>query len=129
MIDRIEMIQVRLKCDDGDRGSLEVKSTFDRTERMEHRTDETVSFTDRDLVIIKNRRESPCEILLETVRLRPGTRLVCRPSRASAFTLTHRQASEIAYSRKIRLGGGESLVMQSSSWHPSAARSHYHGTV
>lgn len=129
MSERIALLQVRLVCKEADRGSLHVKSTFDKTEKLEHRTDEAISFTDDDLVIIKNCRESPCRIELETVRMPDASRIVCRPSRSSAFTLTSKVASEIRCKRAIALGGGESLVMQSESWKPSAKRGNYHGAV
>lgn len=129
MSERISLLQVRLVCKEADRGSLHVKSTFDRTEKLEHRTDESISFTDDDLVIIKNCRESKCEIKLETIRLNDASRIVCRPSRQSSFVLTSRVASEIRCSRKIALGGGESLVMSSSQWKSSLKRGNYSGPV
>jgi hypothetical protein len=127
--ERIELIQMRLVAKDGDRGSLHVKSTFDKTEKMEHRTDESISFTDDDLVIIKNCRESPCEITLETIRLPLPHRIVCRPSRSSAFTLVHKDVSEVRSAHTFRLGGGESLVCQSSQWKPNRLRGSYSGPM
>ena len=129
MSERVELIQMRLKCKDGDRGSLHVKSTFDATEKMEHRTDESISFTDDDLVIIKNCRESPCEITLETIRLPLSSRIVCRPSRAGTFTLVHKDVSEVRFSRTLALGGGESIVCQSSQWKANRLRGAYSGPM
>lgn len=129
MSGHVALIQVRLVCKEADRGSLHVKSTFDATEKMEHRTDESISFTDDDLVIIKNCRESACVIGLETIRLSDGSRIVCRPSRQGSFVLTSRVASEVRCARKIALGGGESLVMSSSQWKPSLKRGNYSGPV
>lgn len=129
MSDLVSLIQVRLVCKEADRGSLHVKSTFDKTERLEHRTDEAISFTDDDLVIIKNCREAPCKIELETVRLPDAGRIVCRPTRSSAFTLASPVASEIRSKHSLSLGGGESLVMQSSRWKPSARRGSYSGPM
>lgn len=130
MSDRIiSLLQVRLICKEGDRGSLHVKSTFDATEKMEHRTDESISFTDDDLVVIKNCREAPCTIGLESIRLPDAGRIICRPSRQGSFTLTSKVASEIRCKRVVKLGGGESLVMQSSQWKPSLKRGSYSGPV
>lgn len=126
---RIALNQVRLRCTDADRGSLEVKSTFDRTERMEHRTDEAISFTDDDLVIIKNRRESPCTITLETIRVPNSAGIVCRPSRQGSFQLRSREDSEIATKRTVTLGGGEALTISSSVWRPRQRGGTYTGAV
>ncbi len=127
--DRVALLQVRLRCDEGDRGSLEIKSTFDKSERMEHRTDEAISFTHDDLVIIRNRRESPCRIALESIALGSGESLYCRPSRQGAFRLLARECSSVHSTRSIRLGGGESLVIQSSRWRPNLSRGSYSGPV
>lgn len=126
---RVELIQMRLVCKDADRGSLHVKSSFDKTEKMEHRTDESISFTDDDLVIIKNCRESPCEITLEVIRLPLASRLICSPSRQSAFTLVHRDVSEIRYRKTIRLGGGESLPCRTTQWKSNRLRGSYAGPM
>lgn len=128
-LEQVSLIQVRLVCKEGDRGSLHVKSTFDTTEKMEHRTDESISFTDDDLVIIKNCRESKCEIALETIRLPDAGRIVCRPSRQGSFVLTSKVVSEVRYQRKVCLGGGESIVMQSSRWRASTKRGAYSGPM
>ena len=126
---RVELLQMRLLCKEGDRGSLHVKSTFDKTERMEHRTDESISFTDDDLVVIKNCRESPCEITLEAIRMPDAGRILCSPSRQSAFMLTSKVASEIRYTRTLKVGGGESVVCRSAQWVTNRKRGNFHGTL
>ena len=120
----VELNQIRLVCNDADRGSLHVKSTFDNTQKMEHRTDESISFPDDHIVIIKNMRESKCIIRLESIRLGEGKYFIIRPSRQPVKKLFTKRESEIRSSIAIALGGGESIVIQSSAW-----RSPQHGGV
>lgn len=114
----VELNQIRLVCNDADRGSLHVKSTFEKTERMEHRTDESISFPDDHIVIIKNMRESKCVIRLESIRLGEGKYFIVRPSRQPVKKILSKRMSEIGTSCALALGGGESVVIFSSAWTP-----------
>ncbi len=116
MNERITLNQIRLVCNEADRHSLHVKSSFDRTEKMEHRTDESISFPDDHIVVIKNCRESKCVIRLETIRLPSGKRFIVRPSRQHTRTLWSKADSEVNAKTAIALGGGESIAITSSAF-------------
>lgn len=108
--------RVRLTCTEGDRGSLHVKSNVDSTYKMEHQTDDDISFTDEDVVVIQNKRESPCTLTLEAIRMPDGRRAVLRPSRQPHITLTDPEVSHIRHQHTLTLGGGESCVLTSSEF-------------
>lgn len=108
--------RVRLTCKEGDRGSIHVKSNVDSTYKMEHRTDDDICYTDEDIVIIQNKRESTCEITISVIRAPDGRRAVLRPSRQSHITLTDPEVSNIRYTKTLSLGGGESCVLTSSEF-------------
>jgi hypothetical protein len=127
--ERVELNQLRLVCREGDRGSLHVKSTLDSTYKLDERTDESISFTDNDLVVIKNVRESKCRVGFETIRLPRAARMVLRPSRQAALTLTSREDSEIRCKAVIELGGGESITISTSNFIARTGASSYKGTV
>ena len=114
----VELNQIRFVCNDADRGSLKVLSSFDKSEVMEHRTDESISFPDDHIVVVKNRRESTCVIRLETIRLSSGKRFILAPSRQCTKQLLSKHDSEVNTSIAIALGGGESVTIRSSAWRP-----------
>lgn len=108
--------RIRLKCTEGDRGSIHVKSNINSTYQMEHRTDEDICFTDQDVVAIQNKRDSPCRITLEAIQLPDGRRALLRPSRQAHLSLTDPKVSSIRNRVEIRLGGGETCVLTSSEF-------------
>lgn len=110
--------QIRFVCNDSDRKGIHIKSTLDNTYKLDGRTDESISWTDGDLIVIKNCMEQPCEILLESIRLPEGRRAVFRPSRQSAFTLVDKEVSETRSEKEFKLGPGESCTLTSSAWLP-----------
>jgi len=110
--------QIRFVCNDSDRKGLHIKSTLDATYRLEGKTDESISWSDNDLIVIKNVLERPCEILLESIRLMEGRRAILRPSRQGAFTLVDKQLSSVRNERELTLGPGESCTLTSSAWLP-----------
>jgi hypothetical protein len=108
--------RVRLTCIEGDRGSIQVKSTLDSTYKMEHRTDDDICFTDDDMVVIQNKRESRCNLTLAVIRAPDGRRVVLRPSRQSHIVLVDPEVSTVRHQHTLQLGGGESCVMTSSEF-------------
>lgn len=114
------LCQIRLICKEGDRGSLHVKSNLDSTYQLDHRTDEAISFTDQDLVAIQNKRESPCQITLQSVRLPDGRFAILRPGRQPHQKLFSREDSISRSELKLTLGGGETLMLHTSLWAPRA---------
>lgn len=129
MNDRIALNQIRLVCNEADRGSLHVKSSFDATQKMEHRTDEAISFPDDHLVVIKNAREHACMIRLESVRLESGKRFIVKPSRQATRSLWSKQDSEVRTTLALVLGGGESVVIHSSAFQTGKGLGHNIGGV
>jgi hypothetical protein len=127
--ERIELNQIRLVCREGDRGSLHVKSTLDSTYKLDERTDEAISFTDSDLVVIKNVRESKCRVGFETIRLPRAARMILRPSRQPTLTLMRREDSELRCAAVIELGGGESVTISTSNFIARTGASNFKGTV
>ena len=107
--------RIRLTCREGDRASLHVKSNLDSTYKMEHRTDEDISFTDEDVVAIQNKRESDCTVTLEAIRAPDGRRLL-RPSRQAHISLTDPEVSKVRSTYTLTLGGGETCVLTSSEF-------------
>lgn len=116
MNDRIELNQIRLVCNASDRGAIKVLSSFDKSEVMEHKTDESISFPDDHIVVIKNRRESACVVRLETIRLGSGKRFILQTSRQATRTLKSKHDSEIGTTVAIALGGGEALTIRTNLW-------------
>jgi hypothetical protein len=114
----IELNQIRFVCNDGDRKGIHVKSSLEHTYKLDGRTDESISFTDEDLVVIKNCLERPCELLLEAVRLPAGRQAIFKPSRQPTFKLVSPQLSSVRCERELTLGAGESCVLRSSAWSP-----------
>lgn len=115
---RVVLNQLRLICDDSDRRGLHVKSNIDRTEKLDGKTDESLSFTDGDLVILQNKLERPCTLILESIRLPEGRRAVLKPSRQRHQTLCGKEVSEVRSITELVLGAGESCVIHSSEWMP-----------
>lgn len=115
---RVELNQVRFVCNDGDRKGIHVKSTLDNTYKLDSNTDESISFTDADLIVIKNVMDRPVEILLESIRLPQGRRAVFKPSRQATFTLSDKQVSATRAERELTLSAGESCTLHSSAWLP-----------
>lgn len=111
-----ELLAVRLKCADGDKGSLSVASTIDITFRMDTRTDELMRFTSHDVVVVKNRREDPCKV--EFVGDTIPSRVVLRPSRQAQSAYTLRQGETLEFI----MGGGESITLTSDAWMPQTGR-------
>lgn len=110
--------RVRLICNEGDKGSLHVKSNLDSTYKLDHRTDEDICFTDEDVVAIQNKRESPCTIIIEAIRLPDGRRAMLRPSRQPHISLVDPELSEIRNHCTLTLGGGETCMLTSSQFTP-----------
>lgn len=110
--------QIRLVCNDSDRKGLHVKSTLDNTYKLDGHTDESISFADDDLIVLKNCLERPCELLLESIRLPEGRRAIFRPSRQQSFALTDKAVSITRSERELTLGPGESCSLHSSCWLP-----------
>lgn len=110
--------QLRLLCDGSDRAGLHVKSNIDRTEKLDGKTDESLSFTDQDLVILQNKLERECSVILEAIQLPDGRRAVLKPSRQKHQTLCDRKVSEMRSIVELTLGAGESCVIHSSEWTP-----------
>lgn len=114
----IALNQLRLICDGSDRAGLHVKSNIDRTEKLDGKTDESLSFTDGDLVILQNKLERECSVILEAIRLPEGRRAVLKPSRQRHQTLCDKAVSELRSVVELTLGAGESCVIHSSQWTP-----------
>jgi len=114
------MNQIRFVCNDSDKKGVHVKSTLNDTEKLDGRTDETISWTDEDLIAIKNCLDRPTEILVESVRLPEGRQAIFSPSRQATFKLTSRDISEVHSCKSLILGPGESCMLRSSQWHPQA---------
>lgn len=112
----VELNQVRFVCNDGDRKGIHVKSTLDGTYKLDQHTDESISFTDDDLIAIKNCLERPCEILLESIRLPQGRRAIFKPSRQTTFTLVDKEASTTRSEHTLVLGPGETCMLRSDRW-------------
>lgn len=108
--------RIRLLCSEGDRGSIHVKSNIDSTYQLEHRTDEDICFTDEDVVVIQNKREDPCTLTFEAIRLPDGRRALFRPSRQAHVNIVDPEVSPIHKSITLRLGGTESCVLTSSEF-------------
>lgn len=116
---RVKLNQIRFQCVDSDRKGIHVKSTFDSTFKLDGKTDETISFADEDLVVIKNVMDHPAQIKLESVTLPQGRRAIFRPSRQAHFTLVEKVISTQRCERAISLGSGESCTLTSSEWRPA----------
>lgn len=108
--------RVRLVCKEGERHSLHIKSNLDATYKMESRTDEDICFTDDAVVVIQNKREDPCAISVEALKLPDGRRAVFRPSRQAHIVLVDPEVSQVRNKADIRLAGGESCVLTSSEF-------------
>lgn len=119
MSTKIAMNQIRFVCNDSDRKGIHIKSTLDETYKLDGKNDESISFTDEDLIVIKNCMDRPCELLLESIRLPEGRRAVFRPSRQSAFQLLSKEVSEVRSEKGLTLGPGESCTLTSSAWQPA----------
>jgi hypothetical protein len=117
-VQNVVLNRIRLVCNDSDRAGIHVKSNLDSTYRLDGRTDESLSFTDADLVVIQNKLERPCELLLEAIRLPEGRRAVLKPSRQAALTLTDKEVSATRSELDLVLGPGESCTIHSSCWMP-----------
>lgn len=112
------MNKIRFVCNDGDKQGIHIKSTLDETHRLDTRTDESIAWTDDDLVVIQNKLERPVEILLESIRLPEGKRAIFRPSRQAHFTLVDKELSVTRSERSLTLGAGETCTLESSAWRP-----------
>lgn len=110
--------QIRFVCNDGDKRGIHIKSNLDATHCLDSRTDESISWTDQDVVVIQNKLERACEILLESIRLPEGRRAIFKPSRQASFVLVDKQVSHLRSERELILGPGESCVLTSSCWTP-----------
>lgn len=108
--------RIRLVCHEADRGSIHVKSNLDSTYKLDHRTDEDICFTDTDVVAIQNKREDPCQITLEAIRLPDGRRALLRPSRQAHLSLVDPEVSQVRSKISLRLGGGETCMLTSSEF-------------
>ncbi len=108
--------RIRLVCTEADRGSIHVKSNLDSTYQLDHRTDEDICFTDSDVVAIQNKRDSPCKITLEAIRLPDGRRALLRPSRQAHIALCDPEVSSVRHRTDVLLGGGETCVLTSSEF-------------
>lgn len=117
--------QIRFVCNDGDKKGIHVKSNLDSTYKLDTNTDESISFTDADLVVIQNKLERPVDILLESIRLLEGRRAIFSPSRQATFSLLDKRVSQVRSERELTLGPGESCTLRSSCWAPAAG----HGAV
>lgn len=108
---------VRLKCKEGDPGSLVIRSTLAPSVRLDRKTDERIDFTDSDLIVICNKRSDPCKVTLSeyTIKRGNGSKLVCQPSRQRTFVLAVDSEQEV----DIILGGDETLVLRSDAWRAS----------
>ena len=115
---RVVLSQLRLICDGSDRKGLHVKSNIDRTEKLDGKTDESLSYTDRDLVVLQNKLERSCCIILEALRMPEGRLAVLKPSRQPHRTLCGKDVSEVRSIIELELGPGESCVIHSSEWVP-----------
>lgn len=113
---RVKLNQIRFVCNDGDRKGIHVKSTLDSTYKLDGKTDESISWTDDDLIVIKNVMERPVEILLESIRLPEGRKAIFRPARQGAFTLLDKSQSELRAERSLTLGPQEACTLHSSEW-------------
>jgi hypothetical protein len=114
----IVLSQIRFVCNDGDRAGIHVKSNVDNTYKLDGRTDESISFTDGDLVVIQNKLERPCEILLEAIKLTDGRRAIVQPSRQATIAMTDKSVSSTRAELDLVLGPGESCTIRSSCWSP-----------
>lgn len=114
----IALSKIRLICTEGDRASLHIKSTLDNTYKLDHKTDEDLSFTDDDLIAIKNQRESPCKITLKVIELHGGRRAILSPSRGVAVALLDPSVSQLRSECVLTLGGGETCMLRTSLWQP-----------
>jgi hypothetical protein len=108
--------KVRLTCGEADRGSLHVKSTCGPTVKLETKTDEDIAFSDQDLVIIKNCRESPCTLKFRALELPEGRQAIFRPSRQATQKIYDSRVSEVRSEYTVTLGGWEALVIVTSEW-------------
>lgn len=110
--------QIRFVCNDGDRSGIHVKSNIDATHKLDTHTDESLSFTDADLVIIQNKLERRVEILLESIRLPEGRQAILKPARQATLKLVDKEVSLVRSSLALVLGPGESCTLHSSAWTP-----------
>jgi hypothetical protein len=110
------MNRVRLICKEGERHSLLIKSNLDATYRMESKTDEDIYFMDESVVVIQNKREEPCAISIEALRLPDGRRAVLRPSRQAHRWIVDPEVSQVHNRIDLVLGGTESCVLTSSEF-------------
>lgn len=116
----IALNRIRFVCNDSDRRGIHIKSTLDETYRLDGKTDEAIAFTDDDVIVIQNKLERACEILLETIRLPDGRRAIFRPSRGPSFTLLDKEVSEVRAEKDCVLGPGESMTLHTDRWEPRA---------
>lgn len=114
--------RIRFVCNDSDRRGIHVKSTLDNTYRLDGKTDDAIAFTDDDVIVIQNKMEHACEILLETVRLPEGRRAIFRPSRGASFSLLDKEVSELRCERELTLGPGESMTLHTDRWEAQEGR-------
>jgi hypothetical protein len=118
----VTLNRIRFVCNDSDRKGIHIKSTIDDTYRLDGKTDEAIAFTDDDVIVIQNKLERACEILLETIRLPDGRRAIFHPSRRAHFMLVDKEVSAVRSERELLLGPGESMTLVTDRWVPSTAR-------
>lgn len=114
----VRLNQIRFVCNDGDKSGIHVKSNLDETHRLDAHTDEAISWTDNDLVIIQNKLERRVEILLEAIRLPEGRQAILKPSRQGTLKLVDKTISRVKSEANLVLGPGESCTLTSSCWTP-----------
>lgn len=114
----VELSQVRIVCNDTDKKGIHVKSTLDNTYKLDSHTDESISWTDADLIAIKNCLERPCEILFEAIRLPQGRRAIFKPARQSTYVMLSQEVSSTRCDYALTLGPGETCMLRTDRWTP-----------
>lgn len=112
----VVLSKIRFRVDSGNRNAIHVKSTLDNSYKLDYKIDEDISFTDDDLIAIKNNAEDPCTLTFDAVDLKDGRRALLSPSRQQHLALVDPSISTLRSSVSLNLGGGETCMIRTSLW-------------
>lgn len=112
----VALSKIRILCHSGNRAGLHIKSTLDNTYKLDYKVDEDISFTDEDLIAIRNNSGTPCEITVRAIQLKDGRRALLSPSRQCTFWLMDPEMTAIHVERTITLGVDETCMLRTNWW-------------
>lgn len=114
--ENVPLARVRIRCSSGQRGGIQIKSTLDNTHKLDHVVDEDISFTDDDLIAIKNNSGTVCKIIVTAINLRDGRRAIFLPSRQAHFQILDPTVSGVRSTHTFALGDGETCMLRTNLW-------------